>query len=130
MTVNHAFAVAGETTVVVTATDKDGGTSTPFSLVVNVIQPLTLGGGVGQVSLNGNGVLPFAILTTANFDVRNLDLATLRLSGATAVDQAFRDVDGDGDLDLVLDFRRQDFVDEYAAALVADLVPVGIHDLP
>jgi len=61
------------------------------------------------------------ILTTADFDVRNLDLASLRLSGATAVAQAFRNVDGDGDLDLVLDFRRQDFVDEYAAALAADL---------
>lgn len=125
--INHTFAVVGQTTVTITATDKDGGVSAPVSHVVNVIlhvtnQPVSLNLGLKQVSLNGNGVLPISILSTANFDVRGLDLSTLRLSGASAIHSVFEDVDQDGDLDLLLHFRRQDFVGKYAAALAADLV--------
>lgn len=122
LSVDHVFAVAGQTTVIMTATDKDGDTSAAVSHGVNIIQPLSaFEVGPSQVSLNGNGVLPMTIFSTADFDVTALDVATLRLSGAAPVHHAFADANGDGALDLVLHFRRQDFIDEYAAALRADL---------
>lgn len=121
LVVDHTFTVAGQTTVMVTAIDVDGGASVPMSHVVNVIQPVSFDLGLQKVNLNGSGVLPIALLSTTDFDVRALDVGSLRLSGAAASQHAFQDVDLDGDLDLVLQFRRKDFVDEYAAALTEDL---------
>ena len=92
-----------------------------FNLIVNNIQAVAFQIGLGQINLNGNGVFPVTILSTPSFLVTNLDVATLRLSGSAAVHRSFSDLDNDGDLDLTLHFRRQDFVDEYAAALLADL---------
>lgn len=121
ITLGHVFPVAGPATVIVAASDKDGHTSAPASLLVNIIQPLSFDVGPSQVNLNGNGVLPITLLSTADFDVTSLDLGTLRLAGAAATHHVFQDVNGDGTLDLVMQFRRDEFIDEYAAALRADL---------
>jgi hypothetical protein len=48
-------------------------------------------------------------------------LTTLRLNGSKATSSSLKDVNGDGRLDLVLQFRREDFVDEYTAAIKKDL---------
>lgn len=127
-TVQHAFADAGPATVIVTATDKDGGVSSPVSLAVNIIQPVTFNVGPSQVNLNGDGVVPVSLLSTPSFLVTSLDVATLRLAGAAPVKATFSDLDNDGDLDLMLHFRRQDLVDAYAAALVADLADGTLDD--
>jgi PKD domain len=112
----------GSQTVTIYGDDGAGAVAiASFNLVVNNIQAVSFQIGLGQINLNGNGVFPVTLLSTPSFLVTDLNVATLRLSGAAAVHSSFSDVDDDGDLDLLLLFQRQDFVDEYAAALLADL---------
>ena len=64
------------------------------------------------INPRSRGVTPVAILTTDTFDVRSIDLATLRFGArgveAAPVHSAFEDVDGDADVDLILHFSTQD----------------------
>jgi len=64
------------------------------------------------IHLHSNAVVPVAILSDASFDATALDLTTLRLAGAPmekAGNGEFmchqQDVNGDGRIDLVCDFR-------------------------
>ena len=119
--------VAGDHLFSAAATDVAGNTGgrTPDVLVTVQngtgprVVPITIS--IGQVNLNGGGTLPVTILSSADFDVRTLKLATLRLNGSKPTSISLKDVNGDGRLDLVLQFRREDFVDEYTAAIKKDL---------
>jgi hypothetical protein len=53
-------------------------------------------------------VIPVAILTTDTFDATTVDPTTVDFEGASAVHQSVEDVDGDGDLDLIMHFRSQE----------------------
>ncbi|MBC8351900.1 MAG: VCBS repeat-containing protein [Planctomycetes bacterium] len=120
-TVNHAFAVGGAMTVIVTATDKDGGTSDTVSFEINVIQPVDVdvkpGNSQNKVNAKSQGFIPVAIYTTSAFDAADVDASTVRLSGIEADHFSLEDVDGDGDLDLILHFAVQDLLDALALDL-------------
>lgn len=69
-----------------------------------------------SINLHSNGVLPVAVLTTTAFDAARVaiaDLSTIRLGDVDVTGRvsplraALADVDGDGDLDLLLHFSMR-----------------------
>jgi hypothetical protein len=82
--------------------------STPVPVSLD-IKP---GGDPNAVNPNSRGVIPVAILTTDTFDATTVDPTTAEFgpAGATIGDTSgsMEDVDGDGDLDLLLRFRTQE----------------------
>ena len=66
------------------------------------------GGNPNTINLNSKGVVPVAVLTTDSFDASIVDPATVEFAGAAPVRWALKDVDEDGDNDLLLHFKKQD----------------------
>lgn len=67
--------------------------------------------GESPINLRTRGRTPIAILSSEALDATQIDLATIRLNGAEIgnVMVSQEDVDGDGDLDLLLHFRNRQF---------------------
>jgi len=81
----------------------------PAGTVIIDIKP---GSATNPINIGSGGVIPVAILTTPAFDATTVDVAAVRFGPGNAVEAHGRghveDVDGDGDLDLLLHFRTSD----------------------
>lgn len=61
-----------------------------------------------SINLGSMGNVPVAILTTGDFDADDVDPSTVEFEGASPVKWSKKDVDKDGDIDLVLHFKTQE----------------------
>jgi len=61
-----------------------------------------------NINLKSRGVVPVAVLTTDDFDAGTVDPATVQFAGAAPVCWKLKDVDDDGDDDMMFHFRTQD----------------------
>lgn len=125
LTTSHSFGSVGEQTVNVRAVDKDGGVSAFTSHTINVIQPVSL---LADAAINlnsadsGNKTFQIVISSTADFDARLVDVSSVFWAGAGVYRSQLKDIDKDGDKDLVLKFRLADtdLIDRYRTAMAAD----------
>ncbi|MEW5960016.1 MAG: DUF5050 domain-containing protein [Chloroflexota bacterium] len=80
----------------------------PISVAID-IKP---GSYPNSINPKSKGEIPVAILTTDTFDATTVDSATVRFgqtgTEAAPVQSALEDVDGDGDVDMILHFNTQD----------------------
>jgi len=80
--------------------------------VITVAIDITPGSLPNSINPRNKGVIPVAILTTNGFDAVTVDPVAVRFgptgNEAVPVHSALEDVDGDGDIDLILHFRTQD----------------------
>ncbi len=81
-----------------------------------------------SINLASNGVITVAIFTTDDFDASLVNASTVVFAEASAVHWALENVDGDGDLDMVLHFRVQDtnLAKTYAQLLAEDINKDGV----
>ena len=87
----------------------------PFQTLVETILQVSIDIKPGSLSNSINpripGRIPVAVLTTGTFDAATVDPATVRFgptgTEAAPVQSALQDVDGDGDVDMILHFSAQ-----------------------
>ncbi len=111
---SHIYPISGEYTVLVTVTDDNGGsiqdtltvTVKPFPVSID-IKP---GNNPNSINLNSKGVIPVAILTTPEFDASLVVADSIRFGPGEAapVHYQLEDIDKDGDLDLILQFKTSE----------------------
>jgi hypothetical protein len=78
----------------------------PLALAVDIdIKP---GSDPNSINLKSKGVVPVAVLTTAEFDASSADPATVFFAGVMPMRWTWEDVDSDGDMDLLFHFKTQE----------------------
>jgi hypothetical protein len=80
----------------------------PVSEAADVMIDIKPGSNPNSINLNSKGVVPVAVLTTADFDAGTVDPITVQFAGASPIRWTVEDVDEDGDLDMLFHFRTQD----------------------
>ena len=88
------------------------------------------GGDPNAINLASNGLITISIFTTDDFDATTVNGSTVMFAGASAVHSAWEDIDGDGDLDMILQFDINDteLVALYAQLLLDDVNGDGVLD--
>jgi len=135
---SHQYFVPDEYTVTVVVTDDDDGTvSTTFEVLVRYI-PIDIdvkpGSDVNPLNLNGNGVVPIAVLGDADFDVSILVASSVKagVSGSEAApyhNGHIELVNGDTHPDYVFHFREWELgIDPYGVA-AGDIIPIFLRAL-
>ena len=61
-----------------------------------------------SINLNSYGVVPVAVLTAEDLDASTVDPGTVEFAGAVPISSTLKDVDGDGDMDILFHFNTQD----------------------
>ncbi len=61
-----------------------------------------------SININSKGIVPVAILTDEDFDAANVDCSTIMFLDANPVHSTLEDVDYDGDIDMILQFKTQE----------------------
>ena len=72
--------------------------------VISIEIDIKPGSDTNPINLKARGLVPVAILTTETFDAAEADSSTVRLADASPLHSAYKDVDADGDTDLILHF--------------------------
>jgi hypothetical protein len=99
----------------------------PINLVTldsGIVIDIKPGNEQNNINLNSKGVVPVAVLTTEQFDAATVNPATALFAGAEPQHWSFKDVDGDGDEDIIFHFRTQQLnlnQDSTEATLTAQL---------
>lgn len=75
---------------------------------INVEIDIKPGGNPNSINLKSKGVVPVAILTSMDFDSTLVDPETVEFAGALPVKWNMKDIDGDGDVDIVFHFKTQE----------------------
>jgi MBG domain (YGX type)/Bacterial Ig-like domain (group 3)/Right handed beta helix region len=78
------------------------------TLTVAPVQTVDIDAHPTSLNLASNGIITVALFTTLSFDALRVDVSSVLFAGAHVVHSAMEDVDGDGDLDRILQFRTQD----------------------
>jgi len=83
-----------------------------YSSIIEVEIDIKPGSYPNSINPESKGVIPVAILSTPTFDATTVDPETVRFGPGEASmaheDAHLEDVDGDGDVDMVLHFKTQD----------------------
>jgi hypothetical protein len=96
------------------------------TVTVQVIQRVQIdikpGDTTNAINLNNDGTISVALFSSAVFDATKVDVSSVLFAGASAYKWSFQDVNHDGRLDLVLQFRIADtnLLALYQQLLLAD----------
>jgi len=60
------------------------------------------------INLDSKGVVPVAVLTAEDLDATTVNPDTVKFAGAVPISSTLKDVDGDGDMDILFHFNTQD----------------------
>lgn len=73
--------------------------------VIGVLVDVKPGSDTNPINMKSKGRTPVAVLATETFDISEINIDMVRFAGAGPVHHAFEDVDCNGDIDLILQFK-------------------------
>lgn len=96
---------------------------------IEAVVDIKPGSDVNPINLRSKGLVPVAILTTDALDALSVDLNSIVFAGARPAKSAVQDVDGDGNMDLLLHFRTADLSELTADSTEAVLTGATVDSI-